>query len=183
MTVLITLTTYGSDTGPFFDLFSDADNYAVAFESGVSKVDLIAGYTSALVPNTATVIRVKSTGECTNYVDIVLETAPIVIDVTNTSTDVIITDIQIDGNSITPTVGSFPVATGDSMTGTISNALGIGTGMPIVIIYTFTAGGQNLSCIGATPDCEVAAASPYTSSRDIVAGDTIVISASDGACS
>ena len=36
MTVLLTLTTAGSDTGPF-NLYSDVDGYISAFETGVSK--------------------------------------------------------------------------------------------------------------------------------------------------
>lgn len=71
MTVLITLTIAGTDTGPF-DLYSNADGYVSAFETGVSKAALQAGYSSSLVPNTATIIRVKSTGVCTNYIDIPL---------------------------------------------------------------------------------------------------------------
>jgi hypothetical protein len=73
MTVLITLTIAGTDTGPF-DLYSDVDGYVSAFETGVSKAALEAGYSSALVPNGTTVIRVKSTGICTNYVDITVTT-------------------------------------------------------------------------------------------------------------
>jgi len=70
MTVTITLTIAGSDTGPF-NLYSDADGYVSAFETGVTKIDLLAGYTSALVPNGTTTIRVMSQSEfCSNYVDI-----------------------------------------------------------------------------------------------------------------
>jgi hypothetical protein len=69
MYVLITLTTAGVDTGPF-DLYSDADSYAAPFETGVSKSALLAGYGSSSVPGTATIIRVASTGTCTNYVDL-----------------------------------------------------------------------------------------------------------------
>jgi hypothetical protein len=72
MTVLITLTTAGSDSGPF-DLYSDLDGYVSAFESGVDKASLLSGYASALVPDYTTTIRVKSNGICVNYVDIVLE--------------------------------------------------------------------------------------------------------------
>lgn len=73
-TVLITLTTAGSDTGPF-DLYSDADSYASPFETGVSKALLTAGYLSTLVPNAATIIRVESTSVlCTNYIDLPLFT-------------------------------------------------------------------------------------------------------------
>jgi len=73
MTVLITLTTAGTDTGPF-NLYSDTDGYVSAFETGVSKAALVAGYSSSLVPNGTTIIRVKSTGVCTNYIDIPLST-------------------------------------------------------------------------------------------------------------
>lgn len=69
MTVLITLTTAGSSTGPF-SLYSDTDSYSVPFETGVSKSSLLAGYTSTLVPTSTTIVRVMSTGDCTNYIDI-----------------------------------------------------------------------------------------------------------------
>ncbi len=70
MTVLITLTTAGTDSGPF-DLYSDLDGYLSAFESGVSKVDLELGYASSSVPDYTNIIRVKSNGVyCTNFVNI-----------------------------------------------------------------------------------------------------------------
>lgn len=68
-TVTITLTTAGIDTGPF-NLYSDFDSYVTPFETNVSKSSLIAGYTSNAVPDTATIIRVRSTSICTNYVDL-----------------------------------------------------------------------------------------------------------------
>ena len=71
MTVLITLTTAGSDTGPF-DLYSNLDGFVSAFETGVSRSALLVGYTSNLVPNGTTTIRVKSNGRCKNYIDIVI---------------------------------------------------------------------------------------------------------------
>lgn len=69
MTVLITLTTAGSSTGPF-SLYSDANSYSTPFETGVSKASLLAGYTSTLVPASTTIVRVMSTGDCTNYTDL-----------------------------------------------------------------------------------------------------------------
>ena len=84
MTVLITLTVAGADSGPF-NLYSNLDGFTAAFESGVSKAALLAGYSSALVPNFTTVIRVLSTGDCTNYIDITLD-APVT---TTTSTTTI----------------------------------------------------------------------------------------------
>ena len=73
MTVLITLTVAGADSGPF-NLYSNLDGFVSAFESGVSKASLLAGYPSALVPDYTTTVRVMSTGDCNNYVDIVLGT-------------------------------------------------------------------------------------------------------------
>ena len=72
MTVLITLTLAGEDTGPF-SLYSNIDGFTVPFETGVSKASLLAGYTSALVPDYTTIIRVKSGGDCVSYIDIILE--------------------------------------------------------------------------------------------------------------
>jgi hypothetical protein len=79
-TVLITLTTAGADTGPF-DLYSDADSYVTPFENNVPKASLVSGYTSTVVPDLATIIRVKSDGTCTNYIDL-----PIVTTTTTTTT-------------------------------------------------------------------------------------------------
>lgn len=66
-TVLITLTIAGTDTGPF-DLYSDADGYTSPFAINISKAALTAGYTSYVVPNAATLIKVVSKGTCTNFV-------------------------------------------------------------------------------------------------------------------
>lgn len=71
MTVLITLTIAGADSGPF-DLYSDLDGYVTPFETGVSKIALLAGYSSSIVPDYTNIIRIKSTGDCTNYIDITL---------------------------------------------------------------------------------------------------------------
>jgi len=71
MTVLITLTTAGADSGPF-NLYSNLDGYISAFETGVSRAALLAGYSSALVPDFTTIVRVQSTGDCSNNIDITL---------------------------------------------------------------------------------------------------------------
>lgn len=69
-TSIITLTTAGTGTGPF-DLYSNVDGYSSPFETGVSKSALLSGYTSSLVTNGTTTIRVKSNSVgCTNYVDL-----------------------------------------------------------------------------------------------------------------
>ena len=76
MTVYVTLTTAGADTGPF-NLYSDVDGYISAFETGVSKAALLAGYTSALAPNGTTIVRVMSNSAlCKNYIDLSVSPCP-----------------------------------------------------------------------------------------------------------
>jgi hypothetical protein len=72
MTVFITLTTAGLDSGPF-NLYSDLDGFVTPFEVGVAKLDLEAGYSTGLAPDFTSVVRVLSTSQyCINYVDIIL---------------------------------------------------------------------------------------------------------------
>lgn len=71
MTITITLSAAGVDTGPF-SLFSDVDGYTTAFVTGVSRTSLLAGYTTTLAPVGTTIVRVQSNGFCTNYIDITL---------------------------------------------------------------------------------------------------------------
>jgi hypothetical protein len=72
MTTLITLNIpVGGDAGPF-NLYSNTDGYTTPFATNISAAVLEAGYTSTVVPNGTTIIRVVSTGVCTNYIDIVL---------------------------------------------------------------------------------------------------------------
>jgi len=74
MTVLVTLTLAGTDVGPF-NLYSNVDGYTTALATGVSRTALVAGYNLLNVPDNASVIRVQSTGTCTNYLDILLSGA------------------------------------------------------------------------------------------------------------
>ena len=131
MTVLITLTTAGADSGPF-DLYTNLDGYVSAFATGVSKSALLAGYTSSAVPDFATIIRVKSTGDCVNYIDITLvgitttttttTPAPTVatIDMANFSLDIsiIVNTITVYGVTITQTGCPNPLTTGNGATAT-----------------------------------------------------------------
>jgi len=72
LTVLITLTTAGADTGPF-DLYSNTDGYTTPFETGIAKAALEGGYLSVSVPDSTTTIRVLSDSElCENYVDLAI---------------------------------------------------------------------------------------------------------------
>jgi hypothetical protein len=83
MTVLITLTLAGANVGPF-NLYSNVDGFTTAFELGVSKAALLSGYSSSLVPDYTTTIRLVSTGECTNYFDILIDLFPTTTTTTTT---------------------------------------------------------------------------------------------------
>ena len=82
MTVYLILTSAGLDTGPF-DLYSDLDGFVTPFETGVLRATLILGY-STTVPDYATIVRIKSTNDCVNHVDINLQ-YPITTTTTSTT--------------------------------------------------------------------------------------------------
>jgi len=108
MTVTITLTISGSNTGPF-DLHSDFDAFATPFESGVARASLIAGYTTALVPNGTNTIRIFSTGDCTNYIDVTIipYTTTTSTTITSTSTSTTTSTTTIPPASYIYYVNSF----------------------------------------------------------------------------
>jgi hypothetical protein len=67
MNVYIKLLVAGANVGPF-DLYSNVDSFATAFETGVAKASLVSGYTATDVPNETTQIKIVSTGNCTNFI-------------------------------------------------------------------------------------------------------------------
>lgn len=128
MTVLITLTVAGTDSGPF-NLYSNLDGFTSAFETGVSKAALLAGYSSALVPNFTTVIRVLSTGDCTNYIDITLDS---LTTTTTSSSSTSTSTTTIAPTTTTTTTPGIPCDT-YQMVG-VSDA----PGCPGFVNYTYT---------------------------------------------
>lgn len=84
MTVIITLTVAGSDTGPF-SLYSNLDGFAIPFETGVSRASMVAGYTTSLVPDGTTTVRVKSVSVCTNFIDLAVTTTTTTSSTSSTS--------------------------------------------------------------------------------------------------
>jgi hypothetical protein len=88
MIVLITLTTAGSDTGPF-NLYSNVDGFTNVITSGISKAALLSGYT-ATVPDGTTYVLLKSTGACKRDLYLDVSGAPTPITTTTTSTTTII---------------------------------------------------------------------------------------------
>ena len=129
MTVLITLTVAGADSGPF-NLFSNLDGYTSAFAVGVSKASLLAGYSSSVVPNGTTIIRVMSIGDCTNYIDITLST----LTTTTTSTAVPTTTTTTSSSSTTTTTSTTSLPCDSYEMVGVSDA----PGCPGFINYTYT---------------------------------------------
>jgi len=72
-TILITITSPNSNVGPF-NLYSCTGSTCsvTPFEYNLSRATLIAGYTSTLVPDGATSIKINSIGFCDNYIDVVI---------------------------------------------------------------------------------------------------------------
>jgi len=111
MYVKITLITPGADTGPF-NLYSDSDGYVTPFATSIAKATLVAGYVSLVVPNDANIVRVVSTGTCTNYVNLEIDKIP--IPPTPVATKIQVTDIY---NSTEPVVcyGTMPPSDGSTI--------------------------------------------------------------------
>ena len=77
----IQITITPTTAGPF-DLYSDVDFYATAFDTNVSAASLISGYTTS-APDGTSYVRVLSVGTCKNYVD---ELIPCSVPTTTTTT-------------------------------------------------------------------------------------------------
>lgn len=105
MTVTITLTLAGSDTGPF-NLYSNVDGYVSAFQIGVARSVLVAGLTTGTVPDGTTEILVRSTGVCQRDLYLPIAGAPSPSTTTTTS--------STSSTTSTTTTGTpFSCITGD----------------------------------------------------------------------
>lgn len=134
MTVLVTLTLAGADTGPF-DIYSDADGYTTPLASGISKSALEAGYSLTGVPDLATIIRVTSLETCTNSVDML-----------------------ISGGTTTTTTSTTSTSTSTSTTTTTTTS-----GLPVEYqIDNFATGNSGDACTGSTTTSIVYALPGYT---------------------
>ena len=129
-TVTITLTSAGSDSGPF-NLYSNVDGYTTAFAFSVSKSSLLAGYTSVVVPNLTTTIRIMSVGVCTNYIDVNVSGITTTTTTTTSTTSTTSTTIPTPYETLT---GSFTVVNDPlSLDGAVVNLGGYGVGSTIGI--------------------------------------------------
>lgn len=129
-TVTITLTSAGSDSGPF-NLYSNVDGYVTAFAFSVSKASLLSGYTSIVVPDLTTTIRILSVGVCTNYIDVNVSG---ITTTTTTSTSTTTTTTSTIPTPYETLTGSFTVVNDAlSMDGAVVNLGGYGVGSTVAI--------------------------------------------------
>jgi len=108
MTIQITLT-MGADTGPFFDLYSNIDGFAVPFLTNVPKASLTGG-TNLSAPDGATTIRVFSKGVCVNSVDITTTAPTTTTTTTSTTTTTTATPTTTTTTTATPTTTTTTTA-------------------------------------------------------------------------
>ncbi len=93
----ITLTIAGADTGPF-NLYSDVDGFISAFEVGVSKAALMAGYFTVLIPAGTNTIKVMSVNKlCNNSIFLTG------VDVTTTTSTTLFPPTTTTSTTIAPT--------------------------------------------------------------------------------
>jgi hypothetical protein len=149
MTVLITLTTAGSSTGPF-SLYSNVDSYSTPFVTGVSRSSLLAGYTSTVVPNGTTIVRVMSTGTCTNYTDISVvpctTTTTTTVPPTTTTTTTLPYQTYVIDNGAS---GSSSAACSSSTTTSTVYTQSVNN-VPIVGMFLYTNTGLTTPFVGGT---------------------------------
>jgi hypothetical protein len=91
MTILLILEIEGGNLGPF-NLYSNTDGYTNPFATNITKAALEAGYTSTSVPPDTTTVQVKSVGNCSNSINIVLEN-------TTTTTTTSVPGVPCNGTS------------------------------------------------------------------------------------
>jgi len=103
MNIYILLTSVGADAGPF-DLYSDTDGYVSAFENNISKASLLAGFASTNCPDGTVYVRIKSDGECLNYIDVHIEGVPIPPTTTTTSSSTTTTTSTSTSTTTTTTL-------------------------------------------------------------------------------
>jgi len=148
-TVIVTLTSAGSDSGPF-NLYSNVDGYTTAFAFSVSKSALLAGYTSVVVPDLTTSIRIMSVGICTNYIDVNVSG---ITTTTTTSTTSTSTTSTTSTTTSTTTIPPIPITTTTTTTTaapvfriSITNAETACSGVPDWTGTATFVGGLNTLC-------------------------------------
>lgn len=150
--VIITLTTAGADTGPF-DIYGNHDNYSVAIVTSIAKSTLLSGYTCNIVPDDATILRIKSNNNsCSNYINLNIP-APPTTTTTTTSAPVTTTTTTTPApptTTTTTTTASTPEVyfTGDTLS---INNIG-GKTYSVTFSYEINASCDNVGTNGQDPN-------------------------------
>lgn len=107
--VTIQLSNVGVNAGPF-DLYSNVDSFAVAFESGIPASSMALPYTSTLAPYGTTVVRIKSTGVCTTSTDVAVNGATPSVSLTEIALINVVPNIVIiDQASVSVDNGNYDI--------------------------------------------------------------------------
>lgn len=150
----IKLTSVGADAGPF-EITSDGEVPAFSYVYGTfSAAALLAGVTLSF-PDTTTVVRVTSTGICTNKKDVPVDVpatttttttaapvTPATVDITNNSLDLVISAVSV--NYIGITGATLPVYTAENTSG---NSTQLGTQSVMLFVSGNVLSDQSLKII------------------------------------
>jgi len=144
LTVLITLTSAGSDLDNF-GLYSDTDSYVTPFETGITRGQLLGGYTSVVVPDGTTIIRATSTGLCTNSLDIpvVPSTTTTTTTAAPTTTTTTVAPTTTTTTTVAPTTTTTTTAIPQPIVGSISSTTDVTTACGLTqdtVVYVHTIG-------------------------------------------
>jgi len=111
MTLLITLTVADIDTGPF-NLYSNVNGFTEPFAELIEKSVLLAGYTSTVVPDNTTIIRVQSVNElCNNSILLTVDATTSTTTSTSTSTSTTTITTTINTSCSTCSVPEVTIGT------------------------------------------------------------------------
>ena len=177
MTVTITLTTAGRDVNNC-SLYSNVDGYVTPFATGVTRAQLLGGYTSTVVPNGTSTIRVKPIGTtCTNSLDVTVVTTTTTTTTTGASAQLNWSftegggsvgnmDLYVNGSIIesrsNTSSGTYTVYVGDTINVELS-ASGCDFAATKANVYTFG--------IIADASCGDGSATLFTGVYTVTAGD------------
>jgi len=131
MTVIVQLTAAGTST-TVFNLFSNI-NYGLPLVTGITKAQLLAGYSLLAVPDNAITIRVAATGICDNYTDLAISglTTTSTTSTTSTTTSSTTTEPTTTSTTSTTSTTTQPTTTSSTTSTTtvpFSNVLSLATG-------------------------------------------------------
>jgi len=169
-TAIITVSTIGPGTGPF-NLYS-LDNLGVVtgpFEIGVTRVQLLNGYVSFLVPDNATGIRVVSTSiDCpltlNIYLNIITTTTtqtPVTTSTTTEAPTTTSTTTSTTSSTTTTTAPGVPIVLGSELSGSNNCSIAAINYITNPTTYYLVSGCLSLSL---TPPCNVLYLDAYLTS-------------------